>query len=127
MSLAALQHAIEQHPDIQLAYIFGSLAKGTARPESDADIALQTTMPLTPASKMKLIEDFAQITGRPIDLIDLRHVGEPLLGQILQHGIRVKGSNSQHAEMMKKDLFDSADFLPYARRMLRERREKWTR
>lgn len=33
-------------PDLVAAYVFGSQAQGTARPESDADVAVLATAPL---------------------------------------------------------------------------------
>ena len=124
MAHQAIQDVLSRHPEVLLAYLFGSLAKGSSRPDSDLDIAVQTLSPLTPDSKMALIEDLAVATGRAVDLIDLHEAGEPLLGEILQYGIRLKGANSLHAEILKRHLFDSADFLPYVRRMLAERRAK---
>lgn len=117
---------LEKHPEINIAYIFGSVAKGSAKPESDLDIAVQGEKSLTTAQHVSLVEDLALATGRPIDLIDLKTAGEPLLGEILQ-GVRLIGSDTNHAELIKRHLFDSADFLPYVERMLAERRAQWTK
>jgi predicted nucleotidyltransferase len=117
---------LEKHPEINTAYIFGSIAKGTATPDSDLDIAVQSEKLLTTEQHISLVEDLALATGRPIDLIDLKTAGEPLLGQILQ-GVRLIGSDTNHAELIKRHLFDSADFLPYVERMLAERRAQWTK
>ena len=126
MSLEKIQSVLAEHPEIQLAYLFGSMAAGSATATSDADIAVQTCSPLTVEAKISLVEEIAIATGRPVDLIDLRKTGEPLLGQILQHGIRLKGNDTLHAELMRRHIFDSEDFLPYVRRMLAERRQSWT-
>lgn len=117
---------LEKYPEINAAYIFGSVAKGTARPNSDLDIAVQSEKALTTEQHISLVEDLALATGRPIDLIDLKTAGEPLLGEILQ-GKKLLGSDSNHAELIKRHLFDSADFLPYVERMLAERRAQWTK
>jgi uncharacterized protein len=126
MTFTNIIDVINQHPYIELAYVFGSVAKSSARPNSDIDIAIKTSSPLTVIEKIKLIEELAQTTGRAVDLIDLRSAGEPLVGEILRDGIRLKGSSTLHAELIKQHLFDTADFLPYVRRMLAERRQKWT-
>lgn len=126
MSLEKIQSVLAEHPEIQLAYLFGSMAAGSATATSDADLAVQTYSPLTVEAKISLVEEIAIATGRPVDLIDLRKTGEPLLGQILQHGIRLKGDDTLHAELMRRHIFDSEDFLPYVRRMLAERRQSWT-
>jgi predicted nucleotidyltransferase len=118
--------ALEKHPEINAAYVFGSVAKGSAKPDSDLDIAVQSEKPLTTEQYIALVEDLALTTGRPIDLIDLKMAGEPLLGEILQ-GQRLVGSDADHAELIKRHLFDSADFLPYVERMLAERKLRWTK
>lgn len=76
-------------------------------------------------TKMALIGDLSQVVGRPVDLIDLRVAGEPILGQILKHGVRLLGSDADYAELIKRHLFDEADFMPYRRRILAERRQAW--
>ncbi|MFT3789800.1 MAG: hypothetical protein QM741_01725 [Rudaea sp.] len=80
---------------------------------------------MSAAEKMRLIEDLAAAIGRPVDLIDLKTVGEPLLGQIPQYGQRVLGSNTDYAALIRRHLFDAEDFLPYARRILHERKRAW--
>jgi len=118
--------ALEKYPEINTAYVFGSVAKGNAKPESDLDIAVQGDKPLTAEQHIALVGDLALATGRAIDLIDLKTAGEPLLGEILQ-GQRLLGEDAKHAELIKRHLFDSADFLPYVERMLAERRSQWTK
>lgn len=76
-------------------------------------------------TKMALIGDLSQAVGRPVDLIDLHVAGEPILGQILKHGVRLLGSDADYAELIKRHLFDEADFMPYRRRILAERRQAW--
>lgn len=125
-ALSAIGDVLRHHPDIQLAIVFGSLAAGEEHWESDIDIAVDTGRPLTPTGKVALIEEIAEKTGRPVDLIDLRTVGEPLLGEILKHGLRIIGSKSNYANLIRKHLFDTADFMPYRSRILRERRRAWT-
>ena len=36
----AVARVVARHPDIQAAYIFGSVAQGRARPDSDIDVAV---------------------------------------------------------------------------------------
>ncbi|MBC7162752.1 MAG: nucleotidyltransferase domain-containing protein [Immundisolibacter sp.] len=114
-----------QHGDIRLAILFGSLAVGRATPASDLDLAVLMQAPLSAETKMALIGDLSLATGRPVDLIDLRTTGEPVLGQILKHGVRLFGSDSDYAELIKRHLFEEADFMPYRRRILTERRKAW--
>lgn len=121
----AVLTAISVIPGIDLVILFGSLAKGNAHAQSDLDIAIDAGRRLTADEKMLLIGEIAAATGRPIDLVDMQVAGEPLLGQILQHGRRIFGSDSRYARVLSKHLFDQADFLPYQRRILAERRQAW--
>lgn len=122
-----LRQLLERQGDIRLSIVFGSVADGSQHSESDVDIAVLADGPLTARRKMALIDALARAAERPIDLIDLSTAGEPLLGQILQHGQRLTGADSTFATLVSRHLFDAADFLPYRNRMLRERREAWTK
>jgi len=121
-----LVEVLARVPGMQLALLFGSVAQGRQRPDSDLDIALAARRVLTPAQRIALIETLAQRTGRPVDLIDLRTVGEPLLGQIVRHGRRLLGSDSAYGQLISRHLFEQADFMPYRSRLLAERRAAWT-
>ncbi|MFT4246757.1 MAG: nucleotidyltransferase domain-containing protein [Pseudomonas sp.] len=116
---------LEDVPGIRYAVIFGSVASGTALADSDLDIAVDVGRPLDASARFGLIEALAAATGRAVDLIDLRTVGEPLLGQIVKHGRRVIGRDADQAELVRRHLFEVQDFLPYVDRMLSERRRAW--
>ena len=120
-----IRQALTEHGGVRLAILFGSRATGRATPHSDLDLAVQTSAPLTAADKIALIEKLAHATGLPIDLIDLKHAGEPLLGQILKHGVRLLDSDEAYAALLTRHVFDEADFLPYRNRILSERRLAW--
>lgn len=113
------------HPEIRLAILFGSSASGGEGFESDVDLAIDVGASLSAEAKMVLIGELAEHTGRPIDLIDLRAVGEPLLGQIVGKGVRLAGDDTAYADLIKRHWFEEADFMPYYRRVLAERRRSW--
>jgi predicted nucleotidyltransferase len=121
----AFVEALEAVPGIQLAIVFGSIATGNQGTESDLDIAVDAGSPIDASTKMLLIEELAGKTGRPVDLVDISAAGEPLLGQILKHGTRILGSNTQFAELMLRHVINCEDFVPYRNRVLRERRRAW--
>jgi len=123
--ISAILAAISRRPGIELAILFGSLAAGAGRGDSDLDLAVDAGRRLTASEKMALISDLADGIGRPLDLVDLRAVGEPLLGQILRHGKRILGSDTLYANVIRRHLFDEADYLPYRDRILAERRRAW--
>lgn len=120
-----IRQILERHSYILLAILFGSLARNTEGVDSDIDLAVSADRPLSINEKMQLIMDIAEVIGRPVDLIDLFTVGEPLLGQIITGGRRIVGSDSRYASILSKHLFNQADFMPYRRRILQERRRAW--
>lgn len=126
MTREQIKALLEADPMLRIAILFGSLAAGNARPDSDLDIAVAADCRLNGTDKLRLIDKLSLLVGRPVDLVDLRTAGEPLLGQILQKGDRLFVRDQRlFAELIKRHLFDSADFLPYRRRILAERRQAW--
>ena len=117
--------AINTEPGIRLVILFGSLAAGRERADSDLDLAIDAGHRLTAEEKLALMNKLAEQTGRPVDLVDLHAVGEPLLGQILRHGKRLLGGETCYADLIRRHLFDQADYLPYRTRILAERRRAW--
>lgn len=123
---ADLLEVLNRFPRLELVLVFGSVAQGRARPESDLDIAVAAGhRALTAEERIALVEALAERTGRPVDLIDLHDAGEPLLGQILRHGQRLLGSDGAYGRLLSRHLFDQADFLPYRKRILAQRRAAW--
>jgi len=122
---AVLLDVLTRFPALVLALVFGSVAQGRQRADSDLDIAVAADRALTAAEKMDIIAALAERTGRPIDLIDLKMVAEPLLGQIVRHGRRLFGSDKAYGQLISRHLFEQADFMPYRSRVLAERRAAW--
>lgn len=120
-----LSQILENDSEITLAILFGSFATGTVHPNSDIDLAVQTRHPLEENKKIQMIETTALIFGRPVDLIDLRKVGIPLLGQIIKYGKVLKDTGQHFTELAIKNVYTNEDFLPYIKRNLKMRREKW--
>ena len=116
---------LARHPEICLAILFGSVATGRTSRDSDVDLAVARERTLAADEKMALMSELAEATGRAIDLIDLHSVGILLLGQIVKRGRRILGTDERYAELMKRYLFEEADFMPYYRRILSERRAAW--
>lgn len=123
---AALRRVLARFPQLTLALVYGSVARGTPRPDSDLDIAVASARgALTEDERMDIIGALAQETGRPVDLIDLQAVSPPLLSEILRHGHRIRGDDTAYGRLISRHLFDQADFAPYRNRLLKERRAVW--
>ena len=125
-SLDRLAVLLAQQPDIVLAIAFGSLPAGGARPESDLDVAVLATRPLDKCRKMELICELARECGRPVDLVDLRTAGVSILRSVLLGGRSLLcRDHAAYAGLLSRMVTDSADFLPYRQRAMRERRNAW--
>lgn len=122
-----LTAVLSAQPDILFATLFGSVAQGTARPDSDVDVGVFANAPLTPRRKQRLIAQLAEVSGRPVDLVDLHDAGPVVLRSALS-GRRLVGKGSAaNAALLSRAVTDAADFLPVRERILRQRREAWTR
>lgn len=121
MTMAALAAL----PGLRLAVVFGSVVGGRQRADSDLDVAVDAGRPLTCEERMLAIEALAHTFARPVDLVDLRTCGEPLLGQILAKGRRVAGSSSALGDLTYRHLLAQSDFEPLRERILATRRAAW--
>ena len=72
------------------------------------------------------MEELAQVTGRAVDVVDLRTAAGLVLREALTTGLRLRVTDhAMFAELVKKMWFDEADFQPYRRRILAARRKQW--
>ena len=120
-----LIRVLNRHPGIRLAILFGSHARGHAGSDSDIDLALLAESPLSGTTIRELVEAISSKFGCPVDVVDLYHAPQPILGQVFK-GRRLLGDNRTYAELLTRHLIDSADFLPLRQRILAERQAAWT-
>jgi predicted nucleotidyltransferase len=121
----AILEALIPFDEIEQVVLFGSLAKGRARPDSDLDLAVEALRPLTSDKKIAMIEALALACSRPVDLVDLKTAGQPILTQIITSGVRLKGSDSAWARLVYRNIIDNEDFVPLQQRILRARQAAW--
>jgi predicted nucleotidyltransferase len=70
----AVEIIIKYLPDVKI-YLFGSRAKGTAKPYSDFDIAIEWKERIPPYTMAKIREELDKLpTLKSFDLIDLKRV-----------------------------------------------------
>jgi len=116
-----------EHPEIEMAILFGSYSKGTETVHSDIDLAIQLSSGKTMQADEKLnyLTQLGELLETDIDLIDLKKAGQPLLSQIIKYGKRLKGQQAQYIELAIKNINTTQDFMPYIERMMSERRKLW--
>ncbi len=120
-----LKLELAENKAIGLAILFGSYAKGSARFESDMDLAIRFEKPLSKKKRLEFIQSLAKLSGTAVDLLDLSTVGEPVLSEIIKHGRLIKGDKQAFTELAIKNVYANEDFRPYIKRTLQERRKKW--
>jgi uncharacterized protein len=124
--LDPLRSVLLKHPDIKLCIVFGSEAAGKASANSDLDIAVAASHPLSEDIYLELLEAFSSATHREIDLVDLTNATGEILKQALSKGVLIQNSDkSLYARIISRMLFNQADMMPYHDRILRERRERF--
>lgn len=125
-TLTALSDYFAHRPELLVAIAFGSVVRGDAGHDSDLDAALLADHALSGEEKLALIDELATISGRPVDLLDLYDLHGPVLGRLLREGqVLLRRDNNALAGLYLRALYDEADFLPYRRRILDERRRAW--
>lgn len=80
-----------------VVYVFGSVARGRARPDSDVDIAFLAAAPPDPVRVFDVAQDIAGEIGREVDLVDLHRASAVLKAQVVGKGTRVLVSDQTAA------------------------------
>lgn len=102
---------------VRFAYLFGSRATGTARSDSDADVAVMVDRGLSLLEESRLAVDLASALDVPsVDLVDLRRAPLRLLGRILADATVIHGRDEPtRVEFEVTTRGRYFDFLPVQR------------
>ncbi len=76
-------------PHALAIYVFGSRAQGTARTDSDLDLAVLVAGYADPLQLWAQANDLAGALGCAVDLLDLRAASTVMQHQVLTHGRRL--------------------------------------
>ncbi len=115
----------EDSQDVVCVYLFGSEARGTARDDSDVDIAVLYTK--TPPSTLEglgldLEGDLEQYLSRPVDLVILNRAPVDLVHRVLRDGLLVfERDASARIRFEVKARNEYFDLLPFLHRHRRYR------
>lgn len=78
-TLARLREALRTEPSVRAAVLFGSLARGDDRAESDVDLLVELRDP-APTARLDLRRRLEAATGRRVQLVEMRSADRsPLL------------------------------------------------
>ncbi len=78
---------------IDALWVFGSRATGSARPDSDWDIAALFRSRPDPAELFELRSEFELLAGVPVDFVDLDRASPVLARQVVRFGQLVVENN----------------------------------
>ena len=78
---------LKGYPEIELAFLFGSFAGGTATPESDVDIAILFRQAPAYCRREEIQAALSSAINREVDLVVLNGASPILRMQVLKKGI----------------------------------------
>jgi hypothetical protein len=129
----AVARSVSRRPEIQAAYIFGSVARGRARPDSDIDIAVLVGRRIPEARalsyRLKLTNELGVALGRNDVQLVVLNQAPPLLAQrVLSQGTLVfERSRAARVRFQVQTASRYADLVPtmefYIRRLKKHVRE----
>ena len=114
---ALIEHIRKSVPSLIALYRFGSQAKGTARPDSDIDLAVLAHNPIPNLRRFELAQELAVQLHCDVDLVDLRNASTVMRMQVLSTGTCLDTQN----ESVRRE-FEMYAYSDYAR-LNEERRE----
>ena len=117
--------ALQPFEGVRLIVVFGSVASGQQRPGSDLDVGILAARALSSKQKMAMNNALALAFNRPIDLIDLRTAGQPLLSEIIASGRPIHDADDEWGNLIYRNIMENEDFTPLQQRILREKRQAW--
>ncbi len=121
-----LEIFLEQQPNVELAFLYGSHAVQKANAESDLDIAIATSGGLTVDERLALAEALSHEFHCEVDLVDLSTAHGALLQEILTRGICViKRNLPLYDKLIKRMLMEKEDDSRFAAKTTKERIHKW--
>jgi predicted nucleotidyltransferase len=85
---------LERRFGVDALVVFGSEAKGIARPDSDVDLAALFRSPPGDVALREACAELERIARRPVDLVDLERASPILAFQVLRDGRCVHGADS---------------------------------
>lgn len=113
-STGDLRSALEAIPELQLAVMFGSAARGALTRESDLDIGI---LGVSPARMPDLGVRLARMAGRDADLVALETAPPLLRFEIARDGVLLlERAPGQWADVRARAMVDWWEWAPTARR-----------
>lgn len=85
--ISRLRGALGTAPHLRLAVLFGSRARGSARAESDVDVAIVPERDLLLAEELRLASSLSGAVGLEVDVVRLDHADPLLAREVATSGV----------------------------------------
>ncbi len=112
----ALRRALEDDPRVTYAVLFGSTARGTARRDSDLDIAvgLRSRTRIEARELGDLVSRLEGAAGRPVDLLLLDEAPPAVAYRVFRDGrLIVEHDHRALVERKTRAILEYLDFRPF--------------
>ena len=80
---------INKQLNTRFILLFGSFAKGTAREDSDIDLAYFSNQQLSSYERFMLAGELATVAGHEVDLVDIKEIDTVFTMQIFSEGMPI--------------------------------------
>ncbi len=121
-----INNIIKKNSPIQIAILYGSSLKKLKNKTNDIDIAIAGEGKINYQTLAELQIQLEKKLEKKVDLVDINTINGPILQQILCKGELIKCLNQNlYVKIMKRMLFFQEDILPYYKKILRKRAERF--
>ena len=108
---------LSELPEIELIYLFGSMATGKTHPQSDLDIAFwNSSSSVEELKRFAIQEQLAAFFSTDVDLVDMRIASEVFRYEIVTTGRRIYTKNIERMHFIENGIWSDYLFLNEVRR-----------
>jgi predicted nucleotidyltransferase len=115
---------LADHPQVVLAFLFGSMARGEVRSNSDADFAVYLAPGYSDEDISSIWGRLEDVTHRDVDLIVLNSAPPGISWAGMKGQVLVDKNPRLHLELMLEKSAEAEDFRNFVMDLLRLR-ERW--
>ncbi len=108
---------LSELPEIELIYLFGSMATGKTHPQSDLDIAFwNSSSSLEELRRFAIQEQLAALFSIDVDLVDMRIASEVFRYEIVTTGRRIYTKDIERMHFIENSIWSDYLYLNEVRR-----------